>query len=154
MYRPPAPPITPFSDAGAPASVCVIRAPDGIASSLMYAICGTARATASTTSTGRPLPAGGGAFCSMIGTPSAATATRRKKATTSSAATSGFGAITISAAAPRERACCATASVVSTSSAEAPTTSATRPCASAATIAVSSARSSGASMSYSLATPG
>jgi hypothetical protein len=131
-----------------------MRAPDGIASSLMYSTCGTARATATTTSTGRPLPAGGGAFCSMIGTSPAAAATRWKKAVTAGASVSVFGAMTINAAARCVCACHAIASVVLSSVAEPPTTSATRPRASFATRSDKRVRSSGVRLSYSLATPG
>ena len=131
-----------------------MRAPDGIASSLMYAICGTARATATTTSTGRPLPAGGGAFCNMIGTLPAAAATRWKKALTAAGSVTAFGAMTISAAASCACAFRAIASVVAISGAEPPTTKAARPRASKATRSDRRARSSGVNVSYSLATPG
>ena len=84
----------------------------------------------------------------------AAAATRRKNAVAPAGSAIAFGAITMIAAACCSCAWRATASVVAGSAAVPPTTNATRPCASAATMSDRRVRSAAVSVSYSLATPG
>ena len=142
----------PSNVGGASARNRAILAPDGSASSFTYAICRTERVTSSTISTGSPLPAGGGAFCSMIGTPTCAI--REKNVTTSGAFVNALGAMTMTAAALVARACSISAIVCDGSVADAPTISGTRSRDADATVSTSPRRSSVASVSYSLATPG
>jgi hypothetical protein len=103
---------------------------------------------------GSPLPAGGGAFCNMMGTVPAAWATREKNAMTASRSVMAFGRHdhdrggTLIPCTPRH------ASLTSGSTALPPTTNEAFPRASSATTSDKRARSSGDNVSNSLATPG